>query len=409
VSVTLDVDDEPTPGLAADGRPDPAYAAALGLVPAPAGRRSAAFALDAAVWVVLALPGLIGAVLLLAAVAESGDVVGAVASGAVAFPLVLIAVSQVLLVAFGLTQLVLHGRTGRTLGKAAFGIRSVGVSGFGPAGFWRITLRALVLWAAQVLLPFVGRAVMFASSGWDPEQRGRSWLDRIGGCYALDVRVGLDPFDARALRHAHREAARPPAAATRTLPSLASDRAPDEHTFIPAARSSSAVVASGLGEWQPPVIAAPAPALAPAAAATPAAPASPTSASTPDTASPPAAGAFLLRFDDGTAVAAAPRGLLGRAPADIAGRAPAEGEGRTPAVLVPLSDDSMRISKTHAEFGVTDGRFWVADRASKNGTIVELPGGAERSLGAGERIELPVGSAVRLGGRRFTVERSTQG
>ena len=406
MSVTLDVDDEPTPGLAADGRPDPAYAAALGLVPAPAGRRSAAFALDAAVWVVLALPGLIGAVLLLAAVAESGDVVGAVASGAVAVPLVLIAVSQVLLVAFGLTQLVLHGRTGRTLGKAAFGIRSVGVSGFGPAGFWRITLRALVLWAAQVLLPFVGPAVLFASSGWDPEQRGRSWLDRIGGCYALDVRVGLDPFDARALRHARREAARPPAAATRTLPSLASDRAPDEHTFIPAARSSSAVVASGLGEWQPPVIAAPGPAPAPAAAATPAAPASST---IPDTASPPAAGAFLLRFDDGTAVAAAPRGLLGRAPADIAGRAPAEGAGRTPAVLVPLSDDSMRISKTHAEFGVTDGRFWVADRASKNGTVVELPGGAERSLGAGERIELPVGSAVRLGGRRFTIERSTQG
>ena len=103
------------------------------------------------------------------------------------------------------------------------------------------------------------------------------------------------------------------------------------------------------------------------------------------------------------------RGLLGRAPADVAGRTPADVAGRTPAMLVPLTDDSMRISKTHAEFGVTDGRFWVADRASKTGTVVELPGGAERSLGAGERIELPVGSAVRLGGRRFTVERSTRG
>ena len=220
------------------------------------------------------------------------------ASGAVALPLGLIAVSQVLLVAFGLTQLVMHGRTGRTLGKAAFGIRSVGVAGFGPAGFWRITLRALVLWAAQVLLPFVGPAVLFASSGWDPEQRGRSWLDRIGGCYALDVRLGLDPFDARALRHARREAARPPVAASRPLPSLASDRAPDEHTFIPAARSSSAVVASGLGEWQPPALAA----------------AAPPAPSAPDPSSPSAAGAFVLRFDDGTAVAAAPRGLLGRAP-----------------------------------------------------------------------------------------------
>ena len=405
MSVTLDVD-EPTPGLAADGRPDPAYAAALGLVPAPAGRRSAAFALDAAVWVVLALPGVIGTALLLAAVANTGDAVGAVASGAVAFPLVLIAVSQVLLAVFGITQLVLHGRTGRTLGKAAFGIRSVAVAGFGPAGFWRITLRVLVLWSAQVLVPFVGPAVLFASSGWDPERRGRSWLDRIGGCFALDVRVGLDPFDARALRHARREAARPPTAATRALPSLASDRAPDEHTFIPAARSSSAVVASGLGEWQPPAFAAPAP---PASAASAASAAQLPPASTPDGSSPSAAGAFVLRFDDGTAVAASPRGLLGRAPADVAGRTPAEVAGRTPAVLVPLADDSMRISKTHAEFGVTDGRFWVADRASKNGTVVELPGGAERSLGAGERIELPVGSAVRLGGRRFTVERSTRG
>ena len=72
MSDILDVDDEPTPGLAADGRPVPAYAAALGLVPAPAGRRSAAFGLDAAVSVVLALPGVIGTVLLLAAVAEAG-------------------------------------------------------------------------------------------------------------------------------------------------------------------------------------------------------------------------------------------------------------------------------------------------------------------------------------------------
>ncbi|RZS64282.1 FHA domain-containing protein [Agromyces ramosus] len=406
MSVTLDVDDEPTPGVDADGRPDPAYAAALGLVPAPAGRRSAAFALDAAVWVALALPGIIGAVLLLTAVGGGRDAIGIAASGASALPLVLIAVSQVLLAAFGLTQLVLHGRTGRTLGKAAFGIRSVGVAGFGPAGFWRITLRALVLWGAQVVLPFIGPALLFASSGWDPEHRGRSWLDRIGGCYALDVRVGLDPFDARALRHARREAARPPAAATRALPSLASDRAPDEHTFIPASRSSSAVVASGLGEWQPPALAAPGAAPAPSTAA----PASSDAATlNRGTSSPPAtAGAFVLRFDDGTAVAAAPRGLLGRAPADVAARPPAEATGRPPAVLVPLDDDSMRISKTHAEFGVTDGRFWVADRASKNGTVVELPGGAERSLGAGERIELPVGSAVRLGGRRFTVERSTQ-
>ena len=56
----MDVDDEPIPGLGADGRPDPEYARRLGLVPAPGGRRAAAFALDALAWIVLALPGAIG-------------------------------------------------------------------------------------------------------------------------------------------------------------------------------------------------------------------------------------------------------------------------------------------------------------------------------------------------------------
>ena len=393
MSVTLDVDDEPTPGLAADGRPDPAYAAALGLLPAPAGRRSAAFALDAAVWVVLALPGVIGTVLLLAAVAEAGDAVGAVASGAVALPLVLIAVSQVLLVAFGLTQLVLHGRTGRTLGKAAFGIRSVGVAGFGPAGFWRITLRALVLWAAQVLLPFVGPAVLFASSGWDPEA-ARAQLARSDRRMLRARRAGRPRPVRRTAAPARAAGGGAPAGRRQSCAAVARQRPCSGRAHlhpggevefrrgrvrargVAAARARRSRAAGAIGTR--PVIAV----------------------------GRRCVRAPLRRRHRGRGGA---ERLLGRAPADVAGRTTAEVAGRSPAVLVPLSDDSMRISKTHAEFGVTDGRFWVADRASKNGTVVELPGGAERSLGAGERIDLPVGSAVRLGGRRFTVERSTQG
>ena len=188
MSVTLDVDDEPIPGLDADGRPDPDYARRLGLVPAPAGRRSAAFALDATVWIVLALPGVIGAAILVPALVTSGASPAATPAGSSILPLVLIIVSQVLLTAFGLTQLILHGRRGVTLGKASFGIRSVNVATFGRPGFWRVTLRALVLWGSQAVLPLVGPAVMFASSSWDPGSRGRSWLDRIGRCYAVDAR-----------------------------------------------------------------------------------------------------------------------------------------------------------------------------------------------------------------------------
>ena len=202
----MHVDDEPTPGLRSDGEPDPAYASALGLVPAPGGRRSAAFALDAATWSLLAIPGLIGTALLFQAVSATGALPDA---ASLALPLVLIGVSQLLLTVFGIVQLALHGRRGRTLGKAALGIRSVQAATFAAPGFWRVVLRASVLWAAQLVVPVIGPSVLFASSTWDGERRGRSWLDRIGRCYAVDVRRGLDPFDTKALRLARRAVRRP--------------------------------------------------------------------------------------------------------------------------------------------------------------------------------------------------------
>ena len=367
MSVTLDVDDEPTPGLDADGRPDPAYAARLGLRSAPGGRRSAAFALDATAWAVLAVAGAIGGATLASGLVASGPAV--LADGSSTIPLVLVIVSQVLLTAFGLTQLILHGRRGVTLGKAAFGIRSVNVATFGRPGFWRVTLRALVLWGAQLVLPFVGPGVLFASSSWDPESRGRSWLDRIGGCYAVDRRRGLDPFDAKALRHARRALDAPPVAEPVKLPSLASDRAPAEALFIPSARSSSGVVSATpeeAGAWVPPAL-------------------------VPE----PRTEAFVLEFDDGTRVAASASGLLGRNPAAATDEPSAQ--------LLPLTDDSMRISKTHAEWGIDGTGFWVADRSSKNGTVVHRPDGAEHSLRPGVRTPVPAGSRVTLGGRSFTV------
>ena len=48
--------DAPIEGLLEDGSPDPAYAAALGLVQAPLGRRAAAFALEYAVYLLLQVP-----------------------------------------------------------------------------------------------------------------------------------------------------------------------------------------------------------------------------------------------------------------------------------------------------------------------------------------------------------------
>ncbi|MFF2387780.1 RDD family protein [Agromyces sp. NPDC058104] len=420
MSVTMDIDDEPTPGLRPDGRPDPAYARALGLVPAPAGRRAGAFALDAAVWAVLATPTVVGVLLLAEPVLASGGDPTRL-GGAAAGPLIAIAVGQALTLVFGLVQLILHGRFGVTLGKAAAGLRSVSVRDFGPAGFWRVVLRALVLWAAKLVLPFIGPAILFASGSWDPEQRGRSWLDRVGGCYVVDARRALDPFDARAMRRARRVAAAPPEAEAVRLPSLASDRPLGEVFQIPAERSSSGVVSPGVAShdaWTPPPIggeAGPVPPAAPAPGAMPSVPstlppapavpprAAPASPPTPPAVVPPAVSQpagpsaparVVLRFDDGTVVEASAFGLLGRAPD--------AGPGAT-AQLLPVDDPSKRISKVHAEFGAVDGGFWIADRGSTNGTEVRLPDGRVVDLVPGVRTPLAPGALVVVGGRSFTI------
>lgn len=394
MSVTLDLDDEPIPGLDADGRPDPAYAARLGLVPASAGPRSAAFALDALVWVVLAVPGAIAAVLLVAA-GLGGPT--AIAADALVLPVVLLAVSQGLLAIYATVQLVLHGRKALTLGKAAFGLRSVGVARFGPPGFWRVVLRALILCGGQLALPFVGPAVLFSSSGWDPERRGRSWLDRAGRCYVIDVRRGLDPLDAKALRHARRALDAPATTDAAPLPSLASDRGGDE-LFIPSARSSSGVVSAAPAEpgaWTPPPLGAPTDGPDGGASGAPATTAASVPAPTATASTSTAAAAVVLVFDDGMRLAASATGLLGRNPAP--------GPGETAAQLVPLVDDSMRISKTHAAYGVDHVGFWLLDRSSKNGTFVELPDGSSVRLAPGVRTPVPAGARIALGGRSFTV------
>jgi hypothetical protein len=400
VSVTLDVDDEVVPGLDADGRPDPAYAERLGILPAPAGRRSAAFATDAAGFALLAIPTMIGLVQV-AGILVAGSADPAVLGSAASTPsLILILVGQALTTVYGLVQLVLHGRMGRTMGKAALGIRSVQVATFASPGFWRVTSRALVLWASQVVLPLVGPVILFSSATWDPERRGRSWLDRIGRCYAIDVRHGLDPFDAKALRHARRASAEPTGSAPRRLPSLATDRPLDEHTFIPAARSSSGVVADGGDAWSPPPLhaaaAPPSPASPPSPAAPTAQPAAVTTAAARSTpASPVPVPAVVLVFDDGTRLDAGVPGLIGRDPAG----APGEEAMRR----VPIVDEQMRISKTHLAFGVDDDGPWIIDRASKNGTFLEQPGGRSRRLEPWVREQAGVGTTVRVGGRSFVV------
>jgi uncharacterized RDD family membrane protein YckC len=389
LSITMHAD-EPIPGVGADGRADPAYAAELGLRPAPTGRRAAAFAIDAAGWAVLSVPSVIGAVQLMGVVGG-----GTADAAALAGPLALTAVGQLLLTAYGVTQLALHGRRGVTLGKASLGLRSVNVATFDRPGFWRVVLRALVLWGAQVVLPFVGPAICFASGLWDPEARGRSWLDRVGRCLVVDARHGLDPFDGKALRHARRRLEAAPRAERPALPSLASDRAVDERTFIPAARSSSGVVAAPPATGPnaaPATVASP-----PATVASPPPPVVPAPTVVPAPDEPGSPASATLAFGDGARVAASGTTLLGRDPA-------AAGDDPAGTVLLPLADASMGLSKTHAAVTVDVHGVRVTDRWSSNGTTVVGADGRTLALEPGVPTRVPPGSTVRIGGVEFRVE-----
>lgn len=395
-----------------DSEGSPALAARLGVVPAGAGFRSLAFALDAAIWLMLASPLIAGVVLL--AIGEAS-----------VLPVVLIAAGTALVWIFSLVQLLLHGRRGVTVGKAALRLRSVSSVDLGRPGFWRVLLRALVLWASTLVLIVVGPAVLFASSLWDPQRRGRSILDRIGRCWVIDARAGLDPFDAKALRHARR-ALRDRADGGEDLPSMASGAPESVALRIPDARSRAGVVGPGGtgAQWEtaqagedlglidevPGAEASPQPATPETPASAAFAPVTATGPGVPAVAAAPppaevvqASGAVptsglrraqaMVRFDDGSVVRVPVLGLIGRDPEASA--------GESPDAIVRLEDPQRLMSKTHASFGQDADGVWVGDRGSRNGTQLLSPGGDVVDVPAGERMRVPAGWTVQVGGRTF--------
>lgn len=394
---------------------DPAVAARLGLVPAPPGVRSLAFAIDAVIYAALASPAVAGALILRAEGAAG------------ILPVVLVAAGAGAATLFGLIQLIVHGRRGVTTGKAAMRLRSVAVDGFGRPGVRRVLLRALVLWVSGVV-PVAGPTVLLASGLWDPERRGRSILDRVGRCWLIDARAGLDPFDAKALRHARRALRPRRDDLDEKLPSMASGIGVEDGLRIPDDRSRSGVVGPGGtgARWslahavpEPALIdgvpgVSPADAAVPAAAAAPpaqtaqtaqtapAAPAAPAPA--PDVAFPAGAAApaaatrraqQVVRFDDGSLVRVPVFGLLGRDPEAV--------PGENVDALVRLEDPERLMSKTHAAFGQDADGVWVRDRASRNGTLLEGPEGESIDVPADQAMRAPAGWTVRVGGRSFTV------
>jgi hypothetical protein len=303
-----------------------------------------------------------------------------------------------------------------------------------------MVLRGLVFQCSAISVPFLGAAVMLASPLWDPQKRGRGWLDAVGQNWLIDITHGLNPYDAKALRHARRRLEEPHKAPDVGLPSLATgaqNGTPGERSplFSPGSRSHSAIVggvqlagppapqapppaqqspAQPVLDPQPPAPvriapappvpmpvppATPAPPASPATAAPPTSPATaapPTSPASPTTAAPPAhPAACTIIFDTGIRFEASRGGLIGRNPEPRAGETGME--------LLAVPDDTLSVSKTHAAFGIDAQGFWVSDRDSRNGVAIRSVDGASTIVPAGERSYVRAGDTVYIGQRSFVV------
>ncbi|KAA9084966.1 RDD family protein [Microbacterium radiodurans] len=453
-------------GLDADGRPRPEYAASLGLVRAPFGRRALATVIEALVVVLLQLPMALIALPALIGAALAADPVAALAGrDDLVLVIVVAAASSVLSTAFILVQLILLGRRGVTIGKAATGLRAVNVRTLERPGFWRgAVVRYLVL-SLSFAIPVLGPLLVIALSPlFDPARRGRSWPDVVAATWLVDIRNGLNPYDQKRMRIARKTAATDLRDEKAELPSLATPGAGGgAGAYVPLARNRGGVLgavrsAPGAGvvgddadaavdhpsaiptTVAPAPFAASAPSPAPAAAA-PAAPPAPVAvpataglAAEPGLAAPgaivaPAAGASAWTppplLEEERAPAAAPAAAPAPAPGApastritltldsgetvavtgggvVLGRAPATGPDDRDVEPVPVADPSRSISKTHWALLRAGDSLTAVERGSTNGSVL-VRAGAEQPLEPGVAVDVRSGDTIRFGDRSATV------
>lgn len=104
---------------------------------------------------------------------------------------------------------------------------------------------------------------------------------------------------------------------------------------------------------------------------------------------------YVLQFSTGESVTVTGTGLVGRNP----GMEPDEFVDQ----LVTLVDGGRSVSKTHLAFGQEQGRFWISDRYSTNGTVVRAPEEPERRCEPGRRYLVSRGTRVDIGEQFFVV------
>lgn len=399
-------------GLDAEGRPDPAYAAALGLLNAPFGRRALALVCDVAIWMLLQLPLWLGAVpLLLKLVTGSISSYGFVNHPGFVLAIVMAGITLLLSLVYCVVQLVMHGRKGVTIGKAIAGLRSVNVRTLEKPGVGAVLLRFLIVYVSNIV-PVLGPALFLASPTFDPDRRGRGLHDKAASVWLVDVRRGLQPFDEKRMRVARKTVKAEPTQERATLPSLATSLDPAAQ---PQYRPGNRVSAGVLGIARPyeaherAVTGTPA-AAAPAAEPQPAEPQSVLSqpaepvAPQPLLQQPPQpvesqpaepVARFGLRLDTGESIPVTEPVLLGRNP-DAAVH-----PGARP---IALTDDSRSLSKTHLLVRPIEGGLEILDCQSTNGSGL-IRAGVEHEVAAGAPVATTDGDTIRIGDRTAAVVR----
>jgi uncharacterized Zn finger protein (UPF0148 family) len=104
---------------------------------------------------------------------------------------------------------------------------------------------------------------------------------------------------------------------------------------------------------------------------------------------------FVLQFSTGESVTVYGSGLIGRNPR------PEPGEYFDQ--IVRVLDTGRSVSKTHLEFGQEGGVFWVKDRFSGNGTVLNEPDAEPRRCDPDKRVRVLRGSRVEIGEQFFVV------
>ncbi|MGJ0387386.1 RDD family protein [Paenarthrobacter nicotinovorans] len=418
----------------------------LDLVPASAGKRMGAAALD---W--------LGPVAVLATTFAIGiaGITQTRRNGFIVYDTGLL----VLLGSIGLAVTVIYtfvllgveAKSGNTIGNQLMGIRSADADGYAPgagAVFVRgivtggllvvgslaavilsaLGLLGLVAWIALPLmvLGVVWAILVVVSNAWDKNGKLRGWHDKAAKSLVFDVNAGRNPVISGGIQGPYSFAPMDLPPVQPVASPVPSGRAPapaqahPTQATAPVTPTAKAAPASSVApavqpshdpnQWRPPtpprqVPVTPQVQLAPQqAAASHAAPVvpQPAAAAHPDddverTQMRPgtarAQAVLRIRVDDGQDVQLGGTVLLGRNPAAQ--------PGENVEQLLPVSDPGRSISKTHLHLRVDGDGVWVTDRNSTNGSAVTTPDGIQTRLQPGEAVFVRPGSTVHFGDRSF--------